>query len=111
MDCTRVPRRHWWDGWQWIACKLCCLAGPRCKKLEYERGWLMLGMEIDRMLGSLTVYRRLLNERVFNRIHDGSDASNRPKLPALGHAIAGTMAGSTGACLQCYETTLSSLNG
>lgn len=52
------------------------------------------------MLGSLTVYRRLLNEKVFNRDaadSAGSNKSNPPKLPALGHAIAGTLAGTTGA--------------
>ena len=50
------------------------------------------------MLGSLTVYRRLLNENVFNKHTGISDLSesDRPKLPALGHAIAGLGAGTTG---------------
>lgn len=48
------------------------------------------------MLGSLTVYRRLLNEHVFNPTIDFSDApSSRPKLPTVGHGIAGVMAGAT----------------
>lgn len=49
------------------------------------------------MLGSLTVYRRLLNEHVFNpRTAELSDSpSARPKLPTVGHGIAGVMAGAT----------------
>lgn len=52
------------------------------------------------MLGSLTVYRRLLHENVFsNPAFRGSgkttDELSKEKLPALGHGIAGMMAGST----------------
>lgn len=50
------------------------------------------------MLGSLTLYRRLLNENVFQpyRARRGyqSDASSS-KLPAVGHGIAGMAAGWT----------------
>ena len=59
------------------------------------------------MLGSLTFYRRILNERVFNKsaFQSARDASadssdivgvSTPKLPAVGHGIAGFFAGSTG---------------
>lgn len=53
------------------------------------------------MLGSLTLYRRLLLEHVFSkpRIRDAISFSRGPKdlntLPSLGHGIAGIMAGST----------------
>lgn len=53
------------------------------------------------MLGSLTLYRRLLLEHVFSnlRIRDAISFSREPKdlntLPSLGHGIAGIMAGST----------------
>jgi solute carrier family 25 carnitine/acylcarnitine transporter 20/29 len=53
------------------------------------------------MLGSLTLYRRLLNERVFNRqLPDREPLEGRyvpvPKLPAIGHALAGVLAGISG---------------
>jgi solute carrier family 25 carnitine/acylcarnitine transporter 20/29 len=53
------------------------------------------------MLGSLTLYRRLLLENVFSdpRIRDAVSFSRGSKdlntLPPLGHGIAGIMAGST----------------
>lgn len=52
------------------------------------------------MLGSLTLYRRLLNERVFNRQLAAREPLEGvmvdvPKLPAIGHALAGVMAGWT----------------
>lgn len=61
------------------------------------------------MLGSLTAYRRLLNDHVFNPGYaraaslaatDPSEASKRglgvpPKLPTLGHGLAGMLAGWT----------------
>jgi solute carrier family 25 carnitine/acylcarnitine transporter 20/29 len=53
------------------------------------------------MLGSLTLYRRLLLENVFSNPHirDALPFSKGPKdlntLPSFGHGIAGTMAGST----------------
>lgn len=58
------------------------------------------------MLGSLTQYRRLLNEHVFNpdpaqamAYADANSSNNRkaqsPKLPPLGHGIAGYLAGET----------------
>jgi solute carrier family 25 (mitochondrial carnitine/acylcarnitine transporter), member 20/29 len=46
------------------------------------------------MLGSLTVYRRLLLEHVFNT-SNSINSESKPKLPLLGHAVAGTMAGWT----------------
>lgn len=46
------------------------------------------------MLGSLTVYRRLLRENIFNPpLHPLHDP-NKP-MPAYGHGLAGIMAGST----------------
>jgi solute carrier family 25 carnitine/acylcarnitine transporter 20/29 len=55
------------------------------------------------MLGSLTLYRRLLLEHVFSKPHIREAllfTSNRKDrdlnvLPSFGHAIAGTLAGST----------------
>lgn len=54
------------------------------------------------MLGSLTLYRRLLNEHVFiplrSRPHSSARSlseTERLKLPAVGHGIAGMMAGWT----------------
>lgn len=48
------------------------------------------------MLGSLTLYRRLLNEHVFRPLRAGSDGSSETqRLPMVGHAIAGMMAGWT----------------
>lgn len=54
------------------------------------------------MLGSLTLYRRLLNEHVFNSLAGGTQAladdtleKFKPKLPAFGHALAGVGAGCT----------------
>jgi solute carrier family 25 carnitine/acylcarnitine transporter 20/29 len=44
------------------------------------------------MLGSLSVYRRVLNDRVFNPPHPDTPQA---KLPILGHAAAGMMAGWT----------------
>lgn len=61
------------------------------------------------MLGSLTFYRKFLNDNVFSRLDSKSsllsstnssesqrlDAPSPPKLPVLGHAMAGVMAGAT----------------
>ena len=60
-----------------------------------------------RMLGSLTFYRRLLNDNVFSnpsflaitrastqKLGDLKDEGAR-KLPTVGHALAGIMAGTT----------------
>ena len=52
------------------------------------------------MLGSLTFYRRLLNEHVFNsqlRFTNSPPAAEQEvrKLPSFGHGIAGIMAGWT----------------
>lgn len=47
------------------------------------------------MLGSLTLYRRLLNENVFNRQAYLDYVEPLPRLPIFGHAIAGVMAGTT----------------
>lgn len=59
------------------------------------------------MLGSLTFYRRMLNENVFhsppvlalakasNRKFDVIKNESEHKLPTIGHAIAGVMAGFT----------------
>ncbi|KKA24401.1 Mitochondrial carrier protein [Rasamsonia emersonii CBS 393.64] len=61
-------------------------------------GWMVMDSV---MLGSLTLYRRLLLEHVFSkpRIRDAISFSRGPKdlntLPSLGHGIAGIMAGST----------------
>ncbi|KAF2721987.1 mitochondrial carrier [Polychaeton citri CBS 116435] len=58
-------------------------------------GWMCMD---SLMLGSLTLYRRLLNEHVFLPLSKpaSSSASTKPTpLPPLGHAIAGTLAGWT----------------
>ena len=56
-------------------------------------GWMFMD---SLMLGSLSVYRRLLNEHVFHpRTLDDIESRGRPGLPVIGHAIAGTMAGWT----------------
>jgi solute carrier family 25 carnitine/acylcarnitine transporter 20/29 len=49
------------------------------------------------MLGSLSVYRRVLNDNVFNprRALTTSNHGESHKLPTVGHAIAGVMAGAT----------------
>jgi len=55
-------------------------------------GWMFMD---SLMLGSLTVYRRLLHERVFApRLLDGK-ADPTYKLPAAGHGLAGVLAGWT----------------
>ncbi|KAI9663812.1 MAG: hypothetical protein M1821_007302 [Bathelium mastoideum] len=55
-------------------------------------GWMVMDSVL---MGSMTLYRRLLNDNVFNRTRpDGLGVSER-KLPAIGHAIAGVMAGCT----------------
>ncbi|KAL1297359.1 hypothetical protein AAFC00_004900 [Neodothiora populina] len=62
-------------------------------------GWMFMD---SIMLGSLTLYRRLLHENVFEPIYRAravSEAYGLPpaenKLPVLGHAMAGVMAGAT----------------
>ncbi|KAF2199472.1 mitochondrial carnitine/acylcarnitine carrier protein [Delitschia confertaspora ATCC 74209] len=58
-------------------------------------GWMVMDSV---MLGSLTYYRRLVNENIFNAgrppLHDAV-AHEPPKLPTSGHMIAGIMAGWT----------------
>lgn len=61
----------------------------------------------SRMLGSLTFYRRVLNENIFhspsalaltrasNRKLDSLKQETEHRLPTIGHAIAGVMAGGT----------------
>lgn len=44
------------------------------------------------MLGSLSVYRRVLNDNIFNPRRVGDE---QKRLPVIGHAMAGTMAGWT----------------
>ncbi|KAF2643952.1 mitochondrial carnitine/acylcarnitine carrier protein [Massarina eburnea CBS 473.64] len=53
-------------------------------------GWMFMD---SLMLGSLSVYRRVLNERLFNPTRRAGE--ERGKLPVMGHAVAGTMAGWT----------------
>jgi len=60
-------------------------------------GWMFMD---SLMLGSLTLYRRLLNERIFNRQLLAQEPLEGlmmpvPKLPAIGHAFAGVLAGWT----------------
>ncbi|KAK3718487.1 hypothetical protein LTR37_004991 [Vermiconidia calcicola] len=62
-------------------------------------GWMCMD---SLMLGSLTLYRRLLNENVFQplRARPTNDAiwlsdDEKKKLPAVGHAMAGMLAGWT----------------
>ena len=59
-------------------------------------GWMAMDSV---MLGSLTVYRRLLHENVFSnpafRIGKTAEELAKEKLPAVGHGIAGMLAGST----------------
>ena len=62
-------------------------------------GWMFMDSV---MLGSLTFYRRTLNENLFNRdaFHDFGLSSTagqniEPKLPTLGHGVAGILAGWT----------------
>lgn len=47
------------------------------------------------MLGSLTLYRRLLNENVFNAAAHREYTEPLPRLPTIGHAMAGVLAGAT----------------
>ena len=48
------------------------------------------------LMGSLTFYRKLLNDHFFNpRRAAGLRNKEREKLPPIGHAIAGVMAGCT----------------
>jgi solute carrier family 25 carnitine/acylcarnitine transporter 20/29 len=53
----------------------------------------ILKLTMHSMLGSLSVYRRVLNDNFFNP--RTSSRSEQGKLPVLGHAAAGTMAGWT----------------
>lgn len=53
-------------------------------------GWMFMD---SIMLGSLSVYRRVLNDNVFNPRR--SALTEQGKLPPIGHAMAGTMAGWT----------------
>lgn len=62
-------------------------------------GWMCMD---SLMLGSLTLYRRLLNENVFQPLrskpnHPSQNLSpeDRRRLPVIGHALAGTFAGWT----------------
>ncbi|KAJ9614282.1 hypothetical protein H2200_002418 [Cladophialophora chaetospira] len=59
-------------------------------------GWMAMDSV---MLGSLTVYRRLLHENIFSnpvfRPGKTADELAKGKLPSLGHGIAGMLAGST----------------
>ncbi|KAG9815785.1 carrier protein YMC2, partial [Aureobasidium melanogenum] len=61
-------------------------------------GWMFMD---SLMLGSLTFYRKLLNERVFQPMRETRSAAgvyavpSDQTLPTIGHAIAGIMAGST----------------
>jgi hypothetical protein len=50
-------------------------------------------LTVHSMLGSLSVYRRVLNDNFFNP--RTSSLSEQGKLPVIGHAAAGTMAGWT----------------
>ncbi|KAF2851689.1 mitochondrial carnitine/acylcarnitine carrier protein [Plenodomus tracheiphilus IPT5] len=54
-------------------------------------GWMFMDSV---MLGSLNVYRRLLNDNLFNPHHPSTPLS-QPTLPLHGHALAGTLAGWT----------------
>ncbi|RMZ70678.1 mitochondrial carrier [Pyrenophora seminiperda CCB06] len=60
-------------------------------------GWMFMDSVFQRMLGSLSVYRRVLNDRVFNppSYLGSSDEQRARKLPTSGHALAGIMAGWT----------------
>lgn len=55
-------------------------------------GWMFMD---SIMLGSLSVYRRMLNDNIFNPRRDLLLGSEQGKLPVIGHAMAGTMAGWT----------------
>lgn len=59
-------------------------------------GWMFMDSV---MLGSLTFYRRILNENVFNRVSFEGPANSirgeNAKLPPVGHGIAGIFAGWT----------------
>ncbi|KAI4672824.1 uncharacterized protein J4E78_001327 [Alternaria triticimaculans] len=55
-------------------------------------GWMFMD---SIMLGSLSVYRRVLNDRVFNPPSHLQFGEQQRKLPVYGHALAGTMAGWT----------------
>ncbi|KAF2817717.1 mitochondrial carrier [Mytilinidion resinicola] len=56
-------------------------------------GWMFMD---SLMLGSLNVYRRLLNDNVFNPRRTSAESSQGHKhLPTIGHAMAGVMAGAT----------------
>lgn len=54
-------------------------------------GWMFMD---SIMLGSLSVYRRVLNDNIFNP-HTHLLSGEQKPLPVIGHAMAGTMAGWT----------------
>ena len=95
---TKAQRLPWWGGCSWTQCMAACIHSYwRCLTTN----------DYHSMLGSLTFYRRLLHENVFTKqqLHAAtppvllaSETSlDKPthKLPAIGHAIAGVMAGFT----------------
>ncbi|KAF2087470.1 mitochondrial carrier [Saccharata proteae CBS 121410] len=55
-------------------------------------GWMAMD---SLMLGSLTLYRRLLNEHIFNPVPNLDYFESAKKLPTVGHGLAGIMAGCT----------------
>lgn len=57
-------------------------------------GWMVMDSVL---MGSLTFYRNLLNDNIFNprRVNSGRSRAEDKKLPPIGHAIAGVMAGCT----------------
>jgi solute carrier family 25 carnitine/acylcarnitine transporter 20/29 len=84
--CTRVLHRRWWDGCLWTRCR---------SILVSRRQSYILMLTLQSMLGSLSVYRRVLNDRVFNPPSHLRLGEQQSKLPVYGHALAGTMAGWT----------------
>lgn len=85
---------RWSDGWLWTLCEW--LKTPDGALEDYQA----LTTYTISMLGSLTLYRRLLLENVFSKPHlrqwiPFSSSQNLSTLPSFGHGIAGIMAGTT----------------
>ena len=96
---TRGPHLHFLVGCSWTLCI--------ARSFFHSAKSLLIFLS---MLGSLTLYRRLLHEHVFAPPHGflqayalqpvGTDAGNTvSRLPLIGHAVAGVMAGWTVSCI------------
>lgn len=82
--CTRAPALPWWDGCSWIRCEI-----------SLDTSTEIHADLVLRMLGSLTVYRRILREHVFAPTLLNGRPDPSYKLPSVGHGMAGMLAGFT----------------